>query len=329
MSRRVAAACCLLLLLFALSFTGCAKTETPADPQNSSGTNGQTDSNDDAQQKARDAEVQTALDQLLAKQPLPSDLIAFLEEQIAAVSPAMASKLYLTLEENQLDYHWVLEDKYYADMSVQEMMFQEFIKTEKLESLYTMENSKVKALMEDTRNNGFRVETTEGVFMPVLDYQKHLQYQQYVEADLKDYIQLRFVESSQIAAKDASLMISWEQVLERALSQEAFLKAYPDSLKWKDVRRLLSNYEFFLLFGVDNTPLFSYQNGIMDPQVKSIYEKTIADPKNKDSQIVTMLSDYRKLLEASGWKVSPQVEQFRTARLTQANQESESDAGAQ
>lgn len=328
MRRRVAAACCLLLLLSALSFTGCGSEKEPATPENPSG-NKEQNNVDDAQQKAKDTEIQTALDQLLAEEPMPVALIAFLDQNIAEASPAQASKLYLALEENQLVYHWVLEDKYYADMTVQEMMFQEFIKTEKLESLYTMENSKVKALMEDTRNNGFRVETTEGVFMPVLDYQKHLQYQQYVEADLKDYIQLRFVESSQIAAKDASLMISWEQVLERALSQEAFLKAYPDSLKWKDVRRLLSNYEFFLLFGVDNTPLFSYQNGIMDPQVKSLYEKTIADPKNKDSQIVTMLSDYRKLLEASGWKVSPQVEQFRTARLTQANQESESDAGAQ
>lgn len=326
MRRRVAAACCLLLLLSALSFTGCGSEKEPATPENPSG-NKEQNNVDDAQQKAKDTEIQTALDQLLAEEPMPVALIAFLDQNIAEASPAQASKLYLALEENQLVYHWVLEDKYYADMTVQEMMFQEFIKTEKLESLYTMENSKVKALMEDTRNNGFRVETTEGVFMPVLDYQKHLQYQQYVEADLKDYIQLRFVESSQIAAKDASLMISWEQVLERALSQEAFLKAYPDSLKWKDVRRLLSNYEFFLLFGVDNTPLFSYQNGIMDPQVKSLYEKTIADPKNKDSQIVTMLSDYRKLLEASGWKVSPQVEQFRTARLTQANQES--DAGAQ
>lgn len=328
MRRSVAAACCLLLILSVLSFTGCGSEKEPATPENPSG-NKEQNNVDDAQQKAKDKEIQTALDQLLAEEPLPEALITFLDLNIAEASPAQASKLYLALEENQLVYHWVLEDKYYADMTVQEMMFQEFIKTEKLESLYAMENSKVKALMEDTRSNGFRVETTEGVFMPVLDYQKHLQYQQYVEADLKDYIQLRFAESSQIAAKDASLMISWEQVLERALSQEAFLKAYPDSLKWKDVRRLLSNYEFFLLFGVDNTPLFSYQNGIMDPQVKSLYEKIIADPKNKDSQIVIMLSDYMKLLEASGWRVSPQVEQFRADRLTLANQESESDAEAQ
>ena len=328
MRRSVAAACCLLLILSVLSFTGCGSEKEPATPENPSG-NKEQNNVDDAQQKAKDTEIQTALDQLLAEEPMPVALIAFLDQNIAEASPAQASKLYLALEENQLVYHWVLEDKYYADMTVQEMMFQEFIKTEKLESLYAMENSKVKALMEDTRSNGFRVETTEGVFMPVLDYQKHLQYQQYVEADLKDYIQLRFAESSQIAAKDASLMISWEQVLERALSQEAFLKAYPDSLKWKDVRRLLSNYEFFLLFGVDNTPLFSYQNGIMDPQVKSLYEKIIADPKNKDSQIVIMLSDYMKLLEASGWRVSPQVEQFRADRLTLANQESESDAEAQ
>ena len=328
MRRRVAAACCLLLLLSALSFTGCGSEKEPATPENPSG-NKEQNNVDDAQQKAKDTEIQTALDQLLAEEPMPVALIAFLDQNIAEASPAQASKLYLALEENQLVYHWVLEDKYYADMTVQEMMFQEFIKTEKLESLYTMENSKVKALMEDTRNNGFRVETTEGVFMPVLDYQKHLQYQQYVEADLKDYIQLRFVESSQIAAKDASLMISWEQVLERALNQEDFLVKYPDSVKWKDVRRLMSNYEFFLLFGVDNTPLFSYETGAMDPQVKNLYEKTIAEPAYKDNQIVIMLSDYMKLLKASNWKLSAQAEQFRTDRLTQANQESEPAQEAQ
>jgi len=71
-------------------------------------------------------------------------------------------------------------------------------------------------------------------------------------------------ESNNPPAKDAALVVGWDEVLKRALNQEKFIKRYEDSAKVGKVKELYRKYLTFTLFGLNNTPLFEYNSKVMD-----------------------------------------------------------------
>ena len=72
-------------------------------------------------------------------------------------------------------------------------------------------------------------------------------------------------------------MIRWEEILNRALRQEEFIKEYGTSTQIKPMKELLKRYATFALFGANNTPLFSYDNKEMNSGAKEAYLKGIWD----------------------------------------------------
>ncbi|TEB15874.1 hypothetical protein Psfp_01817 [Pelotomaculum sp. FP] len=95
---------------------------------------------------------------------------------------------------------------------------------------------------------------------PIIDYSFYKKFSAFVTPDLKDYIDIMAEESDQVPAKDAALVIGWDEVLRRALNQEEFINAYKDSMKVDEVRELYKKYLTFTLYGLNNTPLFSYES---------------------------------------------------------------------
>jgi len=50
-------------------------------------------------------------------------------------------------------------------------------------------------------------------------------YSEYVTEDVKEYINIMAEESNNPPAKDAALVVGWDEVLKRALNQEKVYKA--------------------------------------------------------------------------------------------------------
>src|SRR5690554_6132018 len=83
-------------------------------------------------------------------------------------------------------------------------------------------DQELKELLIETRNSGYKVETAEGMFFPIIDYQFYKQFTSYLSNDMENYIKIMSVESKEVPAKDAALVIGWDEILNRALSQEEF-----------------------------------------------------------------------------------------------------------
>ena len=69
-------------------------------------------------------------------------------------------------------------------------------------------------------------------------------------------------------------MIPWSEVIDR---EEAFISAYPKSNRTADVKLKLRFTELSLYYGYNNTPLFKYEDNLLDPEVRQAFDKVLKD----------------------------------------------------
>lgn len=87
-----------------------------------------------------------------------------------------------------------------------------------------LEDASLKSLLLATLDNGFKIETAEGSFFPVIDYGYYQKYQSAVTADCVAYLEIMRLESERMPAKDAALMIGWEEILARRNVKNSLLR---------------------------------------------------------------------------------------------------------
>lgn len=246
---------------------------------------------------------------LAEQDPKPDELIEFIDKNISNVSAKDASAMLGTLERAQESYLPKLEDRYNNDTAVQKKISDIFMQGFDMDKLYETKDPELKALLDETKAMGYKLETAEGMFFPIMNYEFLKKYSSYAEEDLRAYIDIMAVETNKVPAKDAALVIGWDEVVERALAQEGFIRNYGSSAYLGGVKKLQDKYITFMLYGLNNTPLFSYETKVMDPEAKAAFEKAVN--ANTDSDLTEMLDKYMELLEKSDYKLTAEVEKFR------------------
>ena len=169
-------------------------------------------------------------------------------------------------------------------------------------------DAELRAAMLAVLDGGYRVDTAEGMYFPVVDYGRYRQYREIVTADLAAYIELMAVESDRAPAKDAALVIGWNEIVRRALAQETFVRTYEDSPRARDVSNLYRRYLSFVFFGANNTPLFAYDSLLMNAEARTAYT---AAASGGDSRLGGRLREYMDLLAKKGYRVDAEVEEYR------------------
>jgi len=277
------------LILCLLILTGCNAANQPQQPQ---------------EEPANNA-VLREFEALVQREATAEEVAGFIDEHIAGLSEADASKLVNGLEQIQQKELPLLESAYFED-AIQE----------KLNGAYSTivagnepQDQELKALLARTKNGGYKIETAEGTYFPIIDYSFYKKYRDYVAPDLKAYIDIMAVESEQVPAKDAALVITWDEVVQRALKQEQFINTYKDSSKAAAISELYEKYVLFTLYGLNNTPLFDYNSKTIKPDAREAYAKAIADTGS--SEYLKMLREYMDVLNNNGYKLTDEVAAYR------------------
>ena len=245
---------------------------------------------------------------LLEGNPGLDAIIEFMDKNIAEVSRENAFKMLDELEKALKNNLPELEEKYYST-AVQEALFNAYKPEFDLSKLDSIQNAEVKSLIEETKAMGYKVETAEGMFFPIINYEFLKKFSPYAGDDVKDYIDIMAVESNKVPAKDAALVIGWDEVVERALAQEGFIRKHSGSDKVESIKKLQKKYITFMLYGLNNTPLFSYDTKAMDPEAKEVYIKAVKN--NSDNELMKLLGGYMEILEKSDYKLSEEADKFR------------------
>jgi hypothetical protein len=251
-----------------------------------------------------------AFEAYLAKGQLPA-AISYLKAHIDEVATSQATVMVLHLE-NALKKQLTAIQKRFEQSSVQTGIGKAYKRGATFDYVISRtKDSKLKALLKETRDSGYKLETAEGFFYPVIDYAAFRTYSASVNPDIDDYIAIMAVESDQTKVKDAALVIGYQQLVNRALAQERFLAKYPYSNRAPHIRNLFRSYELLTFYGVNNTPLFEYGSQKIQPNALRGYNGMLTWNNAKLSPYLTKLQEFMDLVANNENMLTEEVEKYR------------------
>lgn len=253
--------------------------------------------------------VMDEYNKLIANNTQPKEIFDFMDKNIKALTKEDAASIINQLEKLQMDYLPKMEEKFLGS-DVQAEFAKAYLAKKEINNINDLESKALKDLVNETISNGYKVETAEGMFFPIVSYSAYKEFAQYLTDDLKEFVLIMSVESDKVPAKDAALVIEWNEVIDRALRQEAFIKKYPDSSKLDEVKELNKKYLYFTFFGLNNTPLFTYDVKVMNGEAKKAY-MNLELLSTGDSELKQNLKGFMELLKNNGYKLTPEVEKYR------------------
>lgn len=291
-----------LIVLILLALSGCATKGANPLPEPAK----QQAAQDEGKEKA----VMDNYNALLQKKDVTlPEIIKYIDENIATVSQAGASAMVIGLEKIQKEKLPKLQDRFGDSETVQKSLAKSYQNGLTSQAMNSIANKEAKDLLLEVQESGFKVETAEGMYFPVLDYSTYKKYRSAVTQDIAAFIDILAIESDKTPIKDAALMINWSEIIKRALEQEKFIKDYGNSAKVEDMRQLLKRYTAFALYGANNTPLFSYDTTQMMPEAKKTYLEAGFDA-NKGS-FSKVMNGYLAVLKKNNYNLTAEVQEYR------------------
>ena len=248
-------------------------------------------------------------DNLLKSDSEADTIIKFIDKNVSNVSKENLTIMINELEKIQKNNLTTFEEKYYRSEEVQRKINSIYNTDLDLSKIGDIQDNDLKNILIKTRDSGYKVETAEGMYFPIINYEYYKKYSSNVTDDLKDYIDIMAVESNKVPVKDAALMIGWDEIVSRILIQEKFLKNHENSVKISEIEELKKRYLTFMLYGANNTPLFSYDSRTMDENAKNIYLNVLKS--NEETDTIKILRNYMDILNKTGYKLSDEVEKYR------------------
>ncbi|KRQ87141.1 hypothetical protein ABG79_00939 [Caloramator mitchellensis] len=261
----------------------------------------------DKEEIKQETEIMEQLDKIIQNGNKMDKVIDFINSNISLVSRENASKMINMLEKEQEKKLALLEEKFYSK-DFQERFIKLYGSGFDINNIKDLQDEELKKLILETTTEGYRIETAEGYFFPIIDYESYKKYSSYVTDDIKEYINIMSLESTKVPAKDAALIIGWNEVIERAINQERFIKNYPNSAKINEIKQLYKKYLGFILYGVDNTPIFN-EDGLILKDVKNTYIQVIKS--YKVSGVTEIIKDYIDILQNNNDKITNDADKFR------------------
>lgn len=86
-------------------------------------------------------------------------------------------------------------------------------------------------------------------------------FKDYVTDDYREYLALEAEDNKELWAADAAIDISWKELGEKVLGWENFVKKYPQSDLYPDANNTYCTYQYWFLFGLDNTSVMENTEG--------------------------------------------------------------------
>ncbi|MBT2760111.1 hypothetical protein [Paenibacillus sp. ISL-20] len=237
---------------------------------------------------------------------------SYITKHIRSVTTYQATMLVLKLENAMYDALPAKTDKVY-EIGIQDKLMNLYKYGEPINTtINKAKDDTLRKVLINLRDSGYRLYTTEGVIFPIVDYTTLKPYKPYINKDLQAYIDIMIVESEKPAVSDAALVIPWSEVIERGIAQEAFITAYPKSNRAADVKLKLRFTELSLFYGYNNTPLFKYEDNLLDPEVRQSFDNVLKDSDTvTKSALLKKLKSWSEVLESNKDKLTQEVEQYR------------------
>lgn len=177
------------------------------------------------------------------------------------------------------------------------------------EILKRVKQPAVRKLIEEIWDKGYKLESSEGMYYPVMHYEGFKVFKPYVSKDIAAYIDIMATESNKPSTFDAGIRITWDELIGRAAVMSDFVEDYPKSNRTAAIRNEMSYTVPLVLLGSDNTSAYEYDTKELDPELRRAYDQVLMEGPG-DNKVLNILAKLLPLLDAAGNKKTPEVEAY-------------------
>ena len=235
---------------------------------------------------------------------------SYITKHIKSVNKSQATLLVLKLE-NAANAGLVSSTDKLLEAKHQTILSNIFKQGDSIAKVLTRtKDQQLRKLLIDLRDSGYKLQAMEGTIYPIVDYATLKGYKPYINKDIQSYIDIMAVESGKPSVGDAALLISWSEVINRTLAQEAFIEAFPKSNRAQLITMKYNGSMAYLYYGMPNTPLFDYSKKTLDPDARKAFDKALAQDVSKSTSLQE-LKAWSDILKQNGDKLTPQVEKYQ------------------
>lgn len=225
----------------------------------------------------------------------PHTLVQFIDENIKNATVDEAEAMVIILEGVQKKYIQKYTDELFLEDNQMELLklsgTELFFDEEKIDDI---KNIKLKEMVEKIIQGKYKLINMEGSFYPTIDYEKLKEYNPYLSEEMKEYIEIKSVNSNMPAILDGEITISFDELAERLIETEEYIQNYPKSIKFEEVLRMYGEYLRLYMEGSDNTPLYEYETKEIKEEVLNSYKSM-----EKNTGLITskIISKYIDIIE--------------------------------
>ncbi|MEK3835755.1 MULTISPECIES: hypothetical protein [unclassified Paenibacillus] len=231
----------------------------------------------------------------------------YLMNHISKVGSWYGTVMTLQLENAQKAGLERFSEKLYTD-AVQKALMDAEINNDMTytEILKRVKAPAVRKLIEEIWDKGYKLESSEGMYYPVMHYEGFKVFKPYVSKDIAAYIDIMATESNKPSTFDAGIVITWDELIGRAAIMSDYVQDYPKSNRTAAIRNEMSYTVPLVLLGSDNTPAYDYDTNELDPELRRAYDQALMEGPG-DNKVLNILAQLMPLLDAAGNKKSPEV----------------------
>ena len=222
----------------------------------------------------------------------------FLDTNIANVSKDVATDMVEAYREYLLDYITQNKDK----TTIQELSVYLSSETGLIDE-EKIQNSELKSYYDNIKAGCLTIRVYEGAPVLRVDYTMLIEkYGEYISEPLKELFQLSAELIDKPTSENATLAISWEELLARTLEAEKLIKANPDNERLVGhAMWIYTSHLNTMLMGTTNTPVFDYTTKEFSQAARTAYQNfLLAEP---DTTMTWVLKEYFTYLSSIEFKL--------------------------
>lgn len=246
----------IIVLALSLSLFGCEK-DKGEDPNNTDDPIGAEDENEEDGVRASE-DIINEFDEIIASNGKTKDIINFIDKNIKKVTSIEGDHMVVELinilegsKEDLLDKLNELHDGHLFNLTIDSP--ENYFPKDKIKDI---EDKKLRELVEDVIGNKYKLQASEGMYYPIVDYEKIKEYDDYVSEEIKDYVYLKSIDSNTVIAQDAALVISYDDLADIIIETEKYIERYAGGVYHEEVERMYKSKLNIYLSGLPNTPIY-------------------------------------------------------------------------
>jgi hypothetical protein len=254
-----------------------------------------------------DKEVLLQMSTMQENNNKPKEMFEYLNQNIKDMNKEAATEGVEVLVNALEKYETIYNEQLFTG-TTPDLMYKYFGSAFDYSKIELVKEPELKALLYDVTLGGYKILDTDGTFMIIVDYDALTTFNEYLQDDLKYYIDIMAMIYNNPVAIDSSIIVSPLELEKRIIQMENYIKAYDNQQRKEIVLSLYLGNMMVYISGTENAPTFDYDTGAMNPDMFKTFEAAAAT--YKETVFGRVMGKYVELLKQESFENTESVQDF-------------------